>query len=197
MNDTTTTIPCHLRTVRGTTEPVAFVRDGHVYASSEDVAAYFGKQHFHVLRTIKRLILNDKSCASNFGWTYRVMQMPTGGTRDIPICTMTRDGFTLLAMGFTGKRALAWKLKYIEAFNAMEAAIAKPQPKPRDERQPSARLYRYPVDQMDAGLDLLLTARTALHAEGWIDRETVTAIRGTIDQALYLLAPVRDRIDTI
>jgi phage regulator Rha-like protein len=36
---------------------------------------------------------------------------------------MTRDGFTLLAMGFKGKKALGWKLKYIEGFNAMEATL--------------------------------------------------------------------------
>jgi len=38
---------------------------------------------------------------------------------------MTRDGFTLIVMGFTGKEAMAWKLRYIEAFNAMEAELAR------------------------------------------------------------------------
>lgn len=38
---------------------------------------------------------------------------------------MNRDGFTLLAMGFTGKAALEWKLKYIQAFNAMEKQLAQ------------------------------------------------------------------------
>jgi phage regulator Rha-like protein len=38
---------------------------------------------------------------------------------------MTRDGFSLLAMGFTGKKALQWKLKYIEAFNKMEQALTE------------------------------------------------------------------------
>jgi phage regulator Rha-like protein len=36
---------------------------------------------------------------------------------------LTRDGFTLLVMGFTGQKALQWKLKYIEAFNAMEKTL--------------------------------------------------------------------------
>lgn len=36
---------------------------------------------------------------------------------------MNRDGFSLLAMGFTGKEALQWKLKYIEAFNKMEETL--------------------------------------------------------------------------
>ena len=44
--------------------------------------------------------------------------------RPSPVCHISRDGFTVLAMGFTGKRAMAWKLAYIAAFNAMEAHIA-------------------------------------------------------------------------
>lgn len=40
-------------------------------------------------------------------------------------CFITRDGFSLLAMGFTGAKALKWKLKYIEAFNKMEAELKK------------------------------------------------------------------------
>lgn len=36
---------------------------------------------------------------------------------------MNRDGFSLLAMGFTGKKALEWKLKYINAFNEMERQL--------------------------------------------------------------------------
>lgn len=39
---------------------------------------------------------------------------------------MNRDGFTLLAMGFTGPRAVEWKLRYIEAFNAMEKQLSGP-----------------------------------------------------------------------
>lgn len=44
---------------------------------------------------------------------------------------MTRDGFSLLAMGFTGRKALQWKLKYIEAFNRMEETLKHPKPKQR------------------------------------------------------------------
>ena len=36
---------------------------------------------------------------------------------------MNRDGFALLTMGFTGKQALQWKIKYINAFNEMEAKL--------------------------------------------------------------------------
>ena len=42
--------------------------------------------------------------------------------------TMNRDGFSLLAMGFTGEKALEWKLKYIQAFNKMEKLLLQQQP---------------------------------------------------------------------
>ena len=59
---------------------------------------------------------------SNFGQTEQNRPSPVveGAAIESPAFLMTRDGFALLAMGFTGKRALHWKLKYIEAFNAME-----------------------------------------------------------------------------
>jgi len=50
-----------------------------------------------------------------------------GATRESPAYNLTRDGFTLLAMGFTGKKALAFKLAYIDAFNRMEAGLRPPQ----------------------------------------------------------------------
>ena len=46
-----------------------------------------------------------------------------GNNKSYPEYLMNRDGFTLLAMGFTGKEALQWKLKYIAAFNEMEQAL--------------------------------------------------------------------------
>lgn len=51
------------------------------------------------------------------------VEIGLGKTRIDPGYEITRDGFTLLAMGFTGKQALQWKLRYIEAFNAMEAQL--------------------------------------------------------------------------
>lgn len=103
-----------------------YARNGTAYASSRDVAAFFGKQHAHVIRDIKGLISDAPSIASNFG----AIEVPVKvgfGTRMDPAYEMTRDGFTLLAMGFTGKTALAFKVRYIEEFNRMEAALKVPQ----------------------------------------------------------------------
>lgn len=99
--------------------PIVFAKDGEVFANSRDVAAFFGKQHGHVLRDIDNLIASEPSLGlSTFGETPYVEPSTGQAYRSFD---MGRDGFTLLAMGFTGAKALKWKLRYIEAFNALEA----------------------------------------------------------------------------
>lgn len=89
-------------------------------ASSLQVAKHFGKSHDNVLRDIRNLIekapkdwaaanFEDISVSSNLGHAER---------KD-PAFMMTRDGFSILAMGFTGEKALKWKIQFIEAFKAM------------------------------------------------------------------------------
>lgn len=95
--------------------------NGVPVVNSLKIAECFGKQHQHVLRDIKALQadLPGDFNASNFGL---VEYLDAKGEKR-PAFNLTRDGFTLLAMGFTGKQALAWKLRYIEAFNAMEGRL--------------------------------------------------------------------------
>lgn len=114
------TIHVDSRAVALTATPAVYTRGGIAYASSRDVAAFFGKDHKHVLRDIRQIVEDAPMAGSNFGpCTYRAV---TGG-REYPAVEMTRDGFTLLAMGFTGKTALAFKVRYIEEFNRMEAQL--------------------------------------------------------------------------
>ena len=94
--------------------------DGTPKADSRMVAEVFKKKHFSVLRDIQNLEIPEEFRESNFGFSkYR----PENSRRSYPYCLMTRDGFTLLAMGFTGKEAVEWKLKYINAFNSMERQL--------------------------------------------------------------------------
>lgn len=119
--------------IDATRQPVVFRRDGEVFASSRDVADFFGKEHRNVLRDIDALIaaepklgrreMTEEGCPLSFEQTSVSVQMPNGGTRPERQYLMTRDGFTLLAMGFNGPRALRFKLAYIAAFNAMEAEL--------------------------------------------------------------------------
>jgi len=105
--------------------PAVQVENGKAVTSSVEVARVFGKQHKHVLETIQNL-LKDLPAGSqpNFRQTEETRPSPLNGAPiKSPAYHLTRDGFTLLAMGFTGKRALAFKLAYIDAFNRMEAEL--------------------------------------------------------------------------
>jgi anti-repressor protein len=86
------------------------------------VAEKFGKEHQHILRDIRNLI----GGMSNFGETPYFVEtsyIHEQNGREYPMYVMNRDGFTLLAMGFTGEKALKFKLDYINAFNQMEETI--------------------------------------------------------------------------
>lgn len=87
--------------------------------TSLDVAETFGKLHQHVLRDIRELGCSEEFRLSNFGQSsYENAQ----GHKQ-PMFIITRDGFTLLAMGYTGELAMKFKEAYIKQFNAMEAAL--------------------------------------------------------------------------
>ena len=104
-------------------------KNGQVLASSRDVAEKFGKAHGSVLKTICGETRNgehvnglcDEILASGNPLTkYFIKSTYMNRGKEYPEYLMTRDGFSLLAMGFTGKEAVEWKLKYIDAFNQME-----------------------------------------------------------------------------
>lgn len=100
-------------------ERLVKVENGQVVTTSLRVAEYFGKDHSNILKSIRSLDLSLKFNQVNF---YLVDYTDQKGERR-PMYIMTRDGFTLLAMGFTGKKALAFKIAYIEAFNRMERML--------------------------------------------------------------------------
>lgn len=96
-------------------------RNGQPTATSREVAEHFGKRHDHVMRDIEEIIAGLPKIGETplfFKTTYIATNK-----QEYPMYEMNRDGFTLLAMGFTGKKALEWKLKYIQAFNEMEELL--------------------------------------------------------------------------
>ena len=98
-------------------------QNGQVLASSREVAERFGKRHTDVLRAIKNIsneISTTQFCVLFITNTY----IASNGKKNIEYL-MNRDGFSLLCMGFTGNKALEWKLKYIDAFNQMEEELKK------------------------------------------------------------------------
>jgi Rha family phage regulatory protein len=97
------------------------LEDGRPTTTSLIVAEVFGKRHTHVLRAIKNLECSPEFTERNFGLSE--FTDPTG--RKLPMYRITRDGFTFLCMGFTGKEASRWKIAYLEAFNRMEAELQR------------------------------------------------------------------------
>lgn len=87
--------------------------------TSLDVAETFGKEHKHVLRDIRELECSNEFRQSNFGQSEYLNEQ----NHRQPMYYITRDGFTLLVMGYTGEKAMKFKEAYIRQFNAMEKAL--------------------------------------------------------------------------
>lgn len=104
-------------------EIILSTQNGEPVASSRQIADSFEKRHDHVMRDIDTI----KKDVPNFGEMFFETEAPDSYGRPQRTYLMNRDGFTLLAMGFTGKAALEWKLKYIAAFNEMEKKLSTPQ----------------------------------------------------------------------
>lgn len=104
------------------TDIILSTQNGEPVASSRQIAESFGKEHKHVLDAVKNLVAENSAAKSMF---YETTFENRG--KQYPMYLMNRDGFSLLVMGFTGKAALEWKLKYIQAFNEMEKKLNAPQ----------------------------------------------------------------------
>ena len=89
--------------------------------SSLDVAQTFEKDHRHVLESIDKL--KDQLSTAEFSALFNNGFYKAANGKSNPMYFMTRDGFTLLAMGYTGEKAMRFKLAYIKQFNAMEKAL--------------------------------------------------------------------------
>lgn len=101
-------------------EDLVILKDKSAVTTSLQVAKTFKKEHKKVLRDIENLLVKDRS---KIGPMFIKSHGVDTYGRPRKIYYLQRDGFTLLAMGFTGSRALEFKLKYIAAFNLMEEKI--------------------------------------------------------------------------
>ena len=114
-------------------------QNDQVITSSYKVAETFEKNHSDVVRSIDRLISRlqptDYQCDAKmrsgiiFEAHFEDIPQPNGGTKKAKYFIMNKDAFTLLAMGFTGAKAVEFKIKYINEFNQMEAELKSQQTK--------------------------------------------------------------------
>ena len=101
-------------------------QNDQVITTSLLVAETFDKEHRNVLKSIRKLMsATNVAVAQMFDETTYVNEQG----KEQPMFVMNRDGFTLLAMGFSGEKALEFKVKYINAFNKMEAELKSQQTK--------------------------------------------------------------------
>ncbi|MDM3866416.1 Rha family transcriptional regulator, partial [Edwardsiella piscicida] len=104
--------------------PSVTIHDGKAVTTSQAVAEYFIKRHDNVLRSIDSLECSPEFRLLNFKETSYQRENPNGGTGiGTKYYEMTKDGFVFLVMGFTGKKAAAFKEAYIAEFNRMEAQL--------------------------------------------------------------------------
>ena len=105
------------------TNGLVMVNHDQVVTTSLKVAEYFGKPHKDVLKSIRTLECSTEFTGRNFSPCFYFSELRNNVKRKLPMYYMTRDGFTLLVMGFTGKIAARFKEAYINAFNEMEERL--------------------------------------------------------------------------
>ena len=99
-------------------------KDEVLVVSSRQIAEDFEKLHKNILRDIETL-KEQIQPAQNWAGYFIPSEYRDAKGEMRKEYLLTRDGFSLLVMGFTGEKALAWKLKYIEAFNEMEKELER------------------------------------------------------------------------
>lgn len=112
--------------IQGNPQALVTSYNGVLVADSLEVADRFGKSHKNVLQTINNTITNlvaEFSATNAEPEDYFILAEYQNRGKTYRKYLLTRDGFSLLVMGFTGPAALHWKLLYIEAFNKMEQAL--------------------------------------------------------------------------
>ncbi len=101
------------------------VIEGRPVTSSRIVAEYFGKQHHHVVRDIRSLVAQkpELEASRNFAQWSEEVEIGSGAKRTVICYWMDRKGFSILAMGFTGAKALDFKCAFYDEFERMEKQL--------------------------------------------------------------------------
>ena len=106
------------------TAPEITIHNGQPATTSLEIARVFERNHRDVLRACRSVDCSDEFNRRNFA----PMSSQDDRGRSRTVYWITRDGFTFLAMGFTGAKAAQFKEAYIAAFNRMEASLIGPRP---------------------------------------------------------------------
>jgi Rha family phage regulatory protein len=117
--------------------------NGIPMASSLDIAKVFEKEHKNVLQSIENLFEDIPQDFNELN--FQLVEYTDAKGEKRPMYNLTRDAFTLLAMGFTGKKAMRFKVLYIETFNAMEKALLEQSKKRGRKKQEQKEIVEEPL----------------------------------------------------
>lgn len=161
-----------------TLSSIVHLEDGQPITTSFLVAEHFKKEHKDVLRAIRNLDCTSGFHERNFALCHKINELQN--RKPQPYYQITRDGFSFLCMGFTGKEAAIWKESYLNAFNAMEQALTS-----RDELREQLifdlkekvlrhdpRLFKI-LRLKAVGLSHVEIARVVEMSASWVDRRVL------------------------
>ena len=170
------------------------VDNEQVVTESRKVAETFGKEHSKVIRSIENIIteakngLSDLAAENSAAKYFYETTYKDGSGKSNKMYLMNRDGFSLLVMGFTGAKAMQWKIKYIEAFNEMERRLSMPKLSPNPKYR--SRLIATAVHDVKKTTEALIDLVPGLQ-EGMAMQKAISLIEPTygID-----MTPVRELV---
>jgi len=140
--------------------------NGILTVSSRDIAESFEKEHFHIIRDIETLTGGISKIGDTPNLFIETQYQNEQNKQFYKEYLLTRDGFSLLVMGFTGSKSLEWKLRYIDAFNTMEHHIKKEQNEALKDLSPQLQvLIRLETEQKLLRQEFKAATHKAIEAE--------------------------------
>jgi len=146
--------------------PEVALVNGMPMVSSLQVATHFNKQHKNVVRHIQGILRNAPEFSR---LNFELAEYTDAQGKPRPVYDMTRDAFALVAMGFTGPEAMTWKIRYIEAFNAMETKLQGYLPHSEEEEKVSIEQIRPFRPCFRYAKPSLMSKKKMDGIKGWLD----------------------------
>lgn len=163
-------------------ELITHDEDGQLLTNSLMVAKYFGKKHKNILRDIEYLRGTIPDAA--FSWlNFEPRNYLDSRGKVQPMYLLTKDGFSFLTMGFTGKKALQWKLNFINAFNKMEATLNEQRQREADALDHLRPKWRV----INTALELNFSRKEICVLTGYRSPNSVTAAKKRMREAGMLV----------
>lgn len=168
---------------------LVFISDGQVVTDSLKIAEVFEKEHARVMRDIRDLECSEEFRVGNFAEsTYTNVQ-----GREMPKYHMNRKGFTLLAMGYTGKRAMEFKEAYIEKFDEMEKSLNAPrQLTEKEQLKASMRLSLETSEELEEVKEEVAEVRSMVENQITLDHREQRGLQRAVARRVYELYENKD-----